>query len=61
MFSYEIYNKKNNLIAFGGNFKNYTEMCIKIGSIMQKNKNTSERKDGYTCKCYENGILFRIL
>ena len=56
MFSYEIF-EYGKLVANNSGFENYTEMCIEIGGIMQKHNNTSECKDGYYCKVYENGKL----
>ena len=58
MFSYEVFDN-GILVATGEGFTNNTTMCIEIGAIMQKNPNTSECKDGWTCKVYENGKLLR--
>lgn len=59
-FSYEVFNQ-NGLVACNDGFENYTDMCIEIGKYMQKNPNTSEAKEGYYCKCYEDGKFFRML
>ena len=59
MFSYEVY-EYGKLVASNGGFENYTDMCIEIGRIMQKHPNTSECKEGYTRKVYENGKLLHM-
>lgn len=54
MFSYEIF-CKNELVASGSGFMNYTEMCIEIGGIVQENPNSSKRKNGFKILVFENG------
>ena len=59
MFSYKIF-CNGNLIEAKDGFNNYTKMLIEIGGTMQKNPNTTEAREGFICKTYEDGRLIKI-